>query len=134
MSYFQPPSTTYMALPSIKSELGGKAIESIVQEVAELFGIQSPLIYEKVRYPNVKYARWFIWKILRSRGNSLKEVGRLGNFDHTTVVNAMSKIDHDIEHHPGLKEKWEKVKHYCGDYNTETTYVHPKSTVRKIER
>lgn len=128
MAYFQPSTVSYFCLPNIKGEFKSTGIEEIISKVAALFEVEEEMLYAKVRYPHVKYARWIVWKIMLTRGLTLSEIGRLlGNFDHTTVINAMDKIDADIASLDYVGEVWKQVSQYCGNVEYKK-----KSRIKKI--
>ena len=37
-------------------------------------------------------ARWRIWRDMRAAGHSLSEIGRMGGYDHTTVMHGLRRL------------------------------------------
>lgn len=91
-------------------------IEELIKASAVAFHTSPASLREKCRYPNVKFARWIVWKVMTDHGYSLKTCGRmLGMHDHTTVINALSKIDADIENIQYVKAGWLNVKEFVSN-------------------
>lgn len=77
---------------------------------AASFGVSESLIKSTSRQQNVKYARWCLWKLLREQGYSLKMCGEItGGFDHSSVLNAMRKLEDDIKKMPFVKNAWKHI-------------------------
>lgn len=117
--YYQPSSysfVNYAAVPGLKREVVSTSMEQIIADVAAAFEIEPETLYRKCRYPRIKFARWMVWKIMRSKKYSLRECSQIfGNYDHTSVINALSKIDNDIEKDEMVRQAFNQVKKYMGN-------------------
>lgn len=87
------------------------SIDSIVGNVAQVFGVERSLIFSATRMQHVKYARWAVWLIMRSKGYTYSDIGTMFNRDHSTVINAMNKFPQDVKNVRYVREAWNKVKH-----------------------
>lgn len=103
-------SLNYFAVPGIPDEQ--PTPDELLLIVADAFNIPPHEIKEHQRYKNIKYARWCYWKILHSWGMSLNYIGKMSNHDHTTIMNALSKIDDDIREIEFVNRSWSKIKHH----------------------
>ena len=104
-------TTTYNLPQSIQPNTKTE-VQLLITEVCELMGVAELLVYSKCRTEPVKLCRWFVWKILKSWGYGPTESGRIFNKDHTSVINALKKIDDDIAGSRKLQRIHQKLKHH----------------------
>lgn len=84
--------------------------DEIINKVCEVLGVEPESLSTGCRKTRIKYSRWFIWKILHDHNYTLERLGALFDMDHTSVMNALSKIDADIKKTKWLKEDWSRIK------------------------
>ncbi len=88
------------------------AIKDVVQAIAEYYGVEEGIIYEKTRRKEIVKARQVIMYLLREDFNiSYPLIGqKLGGKDHTTVIHSHLKIKKDLETDPSLVQEIEKIR------------------------
>ncbi len=86
--------------------------ELIINTVAEHFNITSAEIISKIKSQDIVYPRQIAMYLCRYyTGASLKVVGlALGRKDHTTVMHAIEKIQHEIDTNEATKNTIEIIK------------------------
>lgn len=75
-------------------------------------GISINALSSKSRHRQITYARWAFWKVMISYGFSQHEVGLLlpgRAFNHTSVGNALSKLETDIKHNEIAKDTYNSI-------------------------
>jgi hypothetical protein len=120
MNAYYQQSTNSLTVPvdyTIQSIIEKKRLpflfDEMADEVCSAFGAQRGLVFNKCRRWNVKFARWAIWKILRSHGYTVNDCGAIvGGHDHSSVTNAMNFIDRDICEIEYVGNSWVKVQKY----------------------
>jgi chromosomal replication initiation ATPase DnaA len=82
-----------MAIPRNKKALN---IDHLLDDVCMSLGISRQEIAARTRKTRIKYARWIVWKIMRSHKIPLLECAAVFGYDHSTVIHAMTNIDRDL--------------------------------------
>jgi len=88
------------------------AIKDVVKIIAEHYGIEEDIIYEKTRRREIVRARQVAMYILREDFNvSYPLIGsKMGGRDHTTVIHSHLKIKEDLKTDPSLLQEIEKIR------------------------
>ncbi len=88
------------------------AIKDVVRVIADYYGIEEGIIYEKTRRKEIVHARQIVMYILREDFNvSYPLIGqKLGGKDHTTVIHSHMKIKNDLVSNPSLLQEIEKIR------------------------
>jgi chromosomal replication initiator protein len=88
------------------------AIKDIVKIVAEHYGLEETVVYEKTRRKEIVKARQVAMYLLREDFNiSYPLIGqKLGDRDHTTVIHSHLKIKNDLKTTPSLLQEIEKIR------------------------
>jgi chromosomal replication initiator protein len=88
------------------------SIKDIVKVIADQYGIQENIIYEKTRRKEIVRARQVAMYILREDFNiSYPLIGqKMGGRDHTTVIHSHLKIRDDLKTDPSLLQEIEKIR------------------------
>lgn len=81
------------------------------------FNVNECLLTKRLQFHELKYVRWMVWKILKSKGYSLHSIsavhgGEGGKFDHTTIMNALAKLPKDINHYKDVRAGYELIKDF----------------------
>jgi len=75
----------------------------VVATVAKAFGLSYAEVVSDGRRTELVCARTVAALILRERGNSYPQIGRyLGNRDHSTIINLVSKYEKRLARHPEM--------------------------------
>lgn len=110
--------TLEIAAESVQSLVGGKHIVSelseqkIVNIVADYYNLSPSQLTGKIRTGQIALARHIAMYLIRNTMDvSLKKIGELfGGKDHTTVMNAIQKVDKGLKTDPSLKEAVEELQ------------------------
>ncbi len=88
------------------------SIKNLTTIVADFYNIEEKSLYEKTRKKEVVKPRQVIMYILRQDFNSsYPYIGqKLGGRDHTTVIHAFDKINHDLKNDQGLVEEIDQIR------------------------
>ncbi len=88
------------------------AIKDVVKIIADHYGIEESVIYEKTRRREIVKARQVAMYILREDFNiSYPLIGsKLGGRDHTTVIHSHLKIKENLKTDPSLLQEIEKIR------------------------
>lgn len=88
------------------------AIKDVVKIIAEHYGIEEEVIYEKTRRREIVRARQVAMYILREDFSvSYPLIGsKMGGRDHTTVIHSHLKIKEDLKTDPSLLQEIEKIR------------------------
>lgn len=75
------------------------SIKAVVKKIADFYGIEEEMIYEKTRRREVVRPRQVIMYVLREDFNvSFPTIGsKLGGRDHTTVIHSCEKIKNEVQ-------------------------------------
>ena len=103
---------SYMAAPSVFATVKSHGLEDIIGEVARACSVPVDLLYEKCRRRRVVFARFMVWKIMRSMGYTYVECGAKFGMDHTSVTRMGEIIDFSIENEAWVGEAWRKVSRF----------------------
>ena len=81
------------AIPGIKRLYMFDTEQEIIEKISEYFKVPtSKILYRMRGTSDVVYARdWCFWFLLNKTNKSLKEIGRIMNRDHTTVIHSREK-------------------------------------------
>lgn len=86
----------------------------IIREVATCYGVSPELLVSKCRVHRLLPARIEIAKLLRARGYSTPQIGRIMNRDHTTIVFYLGNLEKVPAkprwHRPRIKTIWKAKK------------------------
>lgn len=69
-----------------------ETLRQIAEEVAVQTGISADDMLSRSRKLPVRRARWHIWKRLAERGWSSMRIGKVWNFDHTTILHGLGMV------------------------------------------
>lgn len=75
-------------------------LELVIDETTQLWGVKKEMLFTKDRKKKVKYCRWMVWYIIAGKEPKMgyKNLAKIfGNFDHSTVIHALSKFPEDID-------------------------------------
>jgi chromosomal replication initiator protein len=88
------------------------AIKDVVKIIADYYGIEEDVVYEKTRRREIVKARQVAMYILREDFNvSYPLIGsKMGGRDHTTVIHSHLKIKDDLKTDPSLLQEIEKIR------------------------
>jgi len=88
------------------------SIKDVLSIVANYYGIEEKILYEKTRRKEIVKPRQIIMYILREDFNtSYPYIGqKLGGRDHTTVIHAYEKIKNDIKNDSLLNQEIEQIR------------------------
>ena len=110
--------TLDIAAESVQSLVGGRAIASelseqkIINVVADYYNLSPSQLTGKIRTGQIALARHIAMYLIRiTLDVSLKKIGEtFGGKDHTTVMNAIEKVDKGLKTDPSLKEAVEELQ------------------------
>lgn len=88
------------------------AIKDVVKIIADHYGLEESVIYEKTRRREIVKARQVAMYILREDFSiSYPLIGnKMGGRDHTTVIHSHLKIKEDLKTNPSLLQEIEKIR------------------------
>ena len=88
------------------------AIKDVIKTIADHYGIEEEVIYEKTRRREIVRARQVAMYILREDFNiSYPLIGsKMGGRDHTTVIHSHLKIKEGLKTDPSLLQEIEKIR------------------------
>lgn len=69
----------------------------IIEEVCEYFGISEDEIKGKSRQQMYLVPRYIAILLIRNQGYSLMDIGKMFYRDHSTIINALNKIDESLQ-------------------------------------
>lgn len=80
-------------IPGIKRRFIFDTEQEIIDKISDYFKIPTSKILHRMRgTSDIVYARdWCFWFLLKKTNKSLKEIGRIMNRDHTTVIHSREK-------------------------------------------
>lgn len=119
INYKQTDTITMdIAIEATSSLLGGKSIASqlseqkIINAVADYYNLPPSQLTGKIRTGQIALARHVAMYLIRDTLDiPLKKIGdAFGGKDHTTVMNALTKVDKELKTDPGLKEAIDELK------------------------
>ena len=119
INYKQTDTITMdVAIEATSSLLGGKSIASqlseqkIINTVADYYNLPPSQLTGKIRTGQIALARHVAMYLIRDTLDiPLKKIGdAFGGKDHTTVMNALTKVDKELKTDPGLKEAIDELK------------------------
>lgn len=85
----------------------------LIAYVAALSGLSAADITGKARFRHIIRARAIVAKVLRDNGLSYPQIGRrLGNRDHSTVINAIQLFDDYVKEEPAMAERLRLASEY----------------------
>ena len=93
-------------------------VQALIKDVAFALHIEVEQMYVKTRKTRIKFARWLVWKVMKSYKFSFRECGetfareRFRGYDHSTVLNALNNIDRDIEETAYLQDAYHHIEKY----------------------
>ena len=110
--------TLEVAAESVQSLVGAKNIASelseqkIINVVADYYNLSPSQLTGKIRTGQIALARHIAMYLIRyTLDVPLKKIGDVfGGKDHTTVMNAIQKVDKGLKTDPGLKEAVEELQ------------------------
>ena len=110
--------TLEIAAESVQSLVGGKAIASelseqkVINVVADYYNLSPSQLTGKIRTGQIALARHIAMYLIRiTLDVSLKKIGDIfGGKDHTTVMNAIQKVDKGLKTDMALKEAVEELQ------------------------
>ena len=110
--------TLDIAAESVQSLVGGKSIASelseqkIVNVVADYYNLSPSQLTGKIRTGQIALARHIAMYLIRiTLDVSLKKIGEIfGGKDHTTVMNAIQKVDKGLKTDMSLKEAVDELQ------------------------
>ncbi len=110
--------TLDVAMESVESLVGGKAIASelseqkVINVVADYYNLSPSQLTGKIRTGQIALARHIAMYLIRiTLDVSLKKIGEIfGGKDHTTVMNAIQKVDKGLKTDPALKEAVDELQ------------------------
>ena len=110
--------TLEVAAESVESLIGGKAIASelseqkIINVVADYYNLSPSQLTGKIRTGQIALARHIAMYLIRiSLDVPLKKIGDIfGGKDHTTVMNAIQKVDKGLKTDQSLKEAIDELQ------------------------
>ena len=110
--------TLEVAAESVQSLVGGKAIASelseqkVINVVADYYNLSPSQLTGKIRTGQIALARHIAMYLIRiTLDVSLKKIGDIfGGKDHTTVMNAIQKVDKGLKTDMSLKEAVEELQ------------------------
>ena len=110
--------TLDIAAESVQSLVGGKAIASelseqkIINVVADYYNLSPSQLTGKIRTGQIALARHIAMYLIRiTLDVSLKKIGDIfGGKDHTTVMNAIEKVDKGLKTDQSLKEAVDELQ------------------------
>jgi len=106
------PVSAMYSLPCVNVQ-GEYNIEEIIEAVCTAFQVpRQCLMKRECRHRMDQFARWTVWKIMRSHDRPLKECGQLFKQHHATVLYALEKLDSDIDRIDALQRNYMKVSKY----------------------
>jgi len=79
-------------------------IRKLLVRIGKRFGVTPEEILDRTRLRNITQARHVVAWILRRRGLSLPEIGLLLHRDHTSIMNAVRKVEFQIARSPRVNE------------------------------
>ncbi len=87
-------------------------VEAIQETVSDFLGIKQDLLNGRSRKREIVEARHIAMYLCRKfTGHSLKEIGRrFGKRDHTTVINAIKKVEDHAETNVQFREKFRRIQ------------------------
>jgi chromosomal replication initiation ATPase DnaA len=97
------------------SDGGRGVVADVIREICMFLKIPIESLQIKSKREDLKFARWVFWKVMLSYGFSQKEVGAMlggHEYDHTTIGNAMNKLEDDIKKMPGVMRLYKSVMHW----------------------
>ena len=110
--------TLEIAVESVQSLVGGKAIASelseqkVINVVADYYNLSPSQLTGKIRTGQIALARHIAMYLIRiTLDVSLKKIGDIfGGKDHTTVMNAIQKVDKGLKTDLALKEAVDELQ------------------------
>ncbi|GIW68304.1 MAG: chromosomal replication initiator protein DnaA [Candidatus Parcubacteria bacterium] len=107
-----PPSELETILKDQHKPKRALSVQEVVQKVAEYYGIDPSLIYDKNRRKEAVLPRQVVMFLLRELLNmSYPTIGeKLGKRDHTTVIHSYDKIREGIGRDPTLRSQIEELR------------------------
>lgn len=110
--------TLDVAAESLQSLVGGKTViselneQKIINVVADYYNLSPSQLTGKIRTGQIALARHIAMYLIRNTLDvPLKKIGDIfGGKDHTTVMNAIQKVDKGLKTDPALKEAVEELQ------------------------
>ena len=81
---------------------------NIIRTVAEAYGIDPDVIWDRRRFKRICEPRWVVWHIM-ALYFSYSQIGRVFNYDHTTVMNGIMRIRERIAQDVALADQVEAI-------------------------
>jgi hypothetical protein len=104
------PARVELPAAELPSITGVRCHRDIVAAVAMGFGLTYAETIGQARGTQHVCARAVAARILRERGNSFPQIGRyLGDRDHSTIINLLSKYEARIAKHPQMGVVYEQL-------------------------
>jgi len=85
--------------------------EGIVRIVCDVYRVTPKQLLGRSRFQHLAEARQVAMTIVKKRGTTYQEAGRMFDRDHGTVLHACRNIAARIETDRHAKARWEYVKH-----------------------
>jgi len=87
-----------------------ESFQLLLQRAELLFGVTPETLASKDRHKSLVIARHAVWFVLRRWGYSYPEIGStFGDFDHSTVMNALRSFERKVDADPRLREQLEAL-------------------------
>ncbi len=88
------------------------SIQEVIKTIADFYGIEEPVIYEKTRRKEVVRPRQVIMFVLREDFHiSFPTIGeKLGGRDHTTVIHSCDKMREEIKTNAALAQEIQQIR------------------------
>ena len=93
------------------SNVTKEEFEGIVRLVCDVYRVTPEQLLGRNRWQPLGEARQVAMTIVRKRGASFHEAGRMFDRDHGTILHACRNIANRVETDRHTKARWEYVKH-----------------------
>jgi SOS response regulatory protein OraA/RecX len=84
-------------------------LDRLLSYICDYFQVHLDDLKGNSRMKKFATARKYCWKLLKQKGVTKKEIGKIFNRDHSTVVVALQDIDFAIDHYQENFIEWCKI-------------------------
>ena len=76
---------------SVRKKPIDEEIDLVIKDACRLFSCPLEVAMSNTRKTKATYPRYFVFRLMKDMGYTLKEIARKFNKDHTTVINGLKK-------------------------------------------
>lgn len=88
----------------------------VFNEVKNEYGVTAFQLYSKTRLLHIRESRQVFSQLMRKHTDmTLKEIGKLVNRDHATVMHSCKVVDADIESNQKFRKRYDRINNNITD-------------------